>query len=163
MARPFRRPGHTGGPGWREPSLQKPVSLSVLTDTRVGTWWDLLVVRGIFAIVCVAAGYHFRPFGLSARVAALAGLAFSIAVFLFEIRLRRASLRRLIGAALGSILGILGAYLMNLVLEHTTIPEASRSFLGVAVLLVMAYVGLIVCANKGDMLNLQALGGLFGN
>ena len=27
----------------------------------------------------------------------------------------------------------------------------------------MAYVGLIVGANKGDMLNLQALGGLFGN
>jgi uncharacterized protein YacL len=90
-------------------------------------------------------------------------LAFSIAAVLFEIRLRRASLRRLIGAAVGSILGILGAYLMNLVLAHTSIPHESRSFLGVAVLLVMFYIGLIVGANKGDMLNLQALGGLFGS
>jgi uncharacterized protein YacL len=129
----------------------------------MGSWWDLLVVRVIFAVVCVAACYHFRPFGLSARVAALVGLAFSLAVFLFEVRLRRASLRRLIGAAVGSILGILGAYLMNLVLAETSIPEGSRSFLGVAALLVMAYIGLIVGANKGDMLNLQALGGLFGS
>jgi len=122
-----------------------------------------VLVRGIFAAVCVAACYHFRPFGLNARNAAIVGLAFSIAVILFEIRLRRASLRRLIGAAVGSILGIIGAYLITLVLAHTSIPEASRSFLGMAVLLVMAYIGLIVGANKGDMLNLQALGGLFGS
>jgi len=123
----------------------------------------MVLVRGIFAAVCVAACYHFRPFGLGATTAAIVGLTFSVAVILFEIRLRRASLRRLIGAAIGSILGILGAYLMNLVLAHTSIPEGSRSFLGVAVLLVMTYIGLIVGANKGDMLNLQALGGLFGS
>jgi len=123
----------------------------------------LLLVRAIFIGVSVAACYHFRPFGLNTLNAVIVGLALSIAVILFEIRLRRASLRRLIGAAVGSILGILGAYLMNLVLEHTSMPHESRSFLGVAVLLVMFYIGLIVGANKGDMLNLQALGGLFGN
>ncbi len=121
------------------------------------------MVRLIFAIACVAAGYHFHPFGLSNLVAAGVGLAFSISVFLFEIRIQRASLRRLIGAAIGSILGILGAYLMGLVLARTTIPEGSRSFLDVGLLLVMTYIGLVVGANKGDMLNLAALGGLFGS
>ena len=119
------------------------------------------MVRLIFAIACVAAGYHFHPFGLSNLVAAGVGLAFSISVFLFEVRLQRASMRRLIGAAVGSILGILGAYLMGLVLARTSIPEGSRSFLDVALLLVMTYIGLVVGANKGDMLNLAALGGLF--
>jgi uncharacterized protein YacL len=85
-----------------------------------------------------------------------------LAVILFEIRLRRASLKRLLGAATGSIMGIFGAYLMSLVLARTGMHEDSRDFLSVAILLVMAYVGLIVGANKGDMLNLQALGGLFG-
>jgi uncharacterized protein YacL len=121
------------------------------------------MVRLIFSIACVAAGYHFHPFGLSDLVAAAVGLAFSLSVFLFEIRLQRASLRRLIGAAIGSILGILGAYLMGLVLARTTIPVGSRSFLDVALLLVMTYIGLVVGANKGDMLNLSALGGLFGS
>jgi len=70
---------------------------------------------------------------------------------------------RLIGAAVGSILGILGAYLMGLILARTSIPEGSRSFLDVALLLVMTYIGLVIGASKGDMLNLQALGGLFGS
>ncbi len=163
MARPFTRPGRAGGSGRSGPASPKSVDLTSSADTRLGSWWDVVLVRGIFAAVCVAACYHFRPFGLNARNAAIVGLAFSIAVILFEIRLRRASLRRLIGAAVGSILGIIGAYLITLVLAHTSIPEASRSFLGMAVLLVMAYIGLIVGANKGDMLNLQALGGLFGS
>ncbi len=121
------------------------------------------MVRLIFAIACVAAGYHFHPFGLSNFVAAGVGLAFAVSVFLFEIRIQRASMRRLIGAAIGSILGILGAYLMGLVLARTTIPDGSRSFLDVGLLLVMTYIGLVVGANKGDMLNLAALGGLFGS
>ena len=121
------------------------------------------MVRLIFSVACVAAGYHFHPFGLSNYVAAGVGLAFAISVFLFEIRLQRASLRRLIGAAIGSILGILGSYLMGLVLARTSIPEGSRSFLDVGLLLVMTYIGLVIGANKGDMLNLAALGGLFGS
>ena len=132
-------------------------------QVRFGTFWDQFVVRVVFAGACVAAGYHFHPFGLSPLLAALMGLLFAVAVFLFEVRLQRASLRRLIGAAVGSILGILGAYLMGLVLQRTSIPEGSRSFLDVGLLLVMTYIGLVIGANKGDMLNLQALGGLFGS
>ena len=132
-------------------------------EVRLGTWWDQFTVRAIFASACVAAGYHFHPFDLSAPVAAIVGLLFALSVFLFEVRLQRASLRRLIGAAVGSILGIIGAYLMGLVLQRTSIPEGSRSFLDVGLLLVMTYIGLVVGANKGDMLNLQALGGLFGS
>ncbi|HEX2713164.1 MAG TPA: PIN domain-containing protein [Candidatus Acidoferrales bacterium] len=163
MARTLPRSDRAGEFGRSGASAQKLADVGSISETRVGSWWDILLIRVIFATVCVAACYHFRPFGLSAPTASIVGLAFSAAVILFEIRLRRASLRRLIGAAAGSILGILGAYLIDLVLGHTSIPEASRSFLGTAVLLVMAYIGLIVGANKGDMLNLQALGGLFGN
>ena len=119
---------------------------SALEGARFGTWWDRMVVRLVFSSACVAAGYHFHPFGLSPWVAALVGLSFSLAVFLFEMRLERASLRRLIGAAVGSILGILGAYLMGLVLARTSIPEGSRSFLDVGLLLVMTYIGLVIGA-----------------
>ena len=68
------------------------------------------------------------------------------------------SLKRLIGAACGSVLGIVGAFLMSLVLSKAT-PEP---FLQVCLLLLMTYIGLIVGAKKGDMLNLAALGGIFG-
>jgi uncharacterized protein YacL len=155
----------SGGTSPSAPSDIPPKTLSLTRsdDQRVGSVWDMLIIRLVFTVVCVAAGYHFRPFGLSERMAAAVGLIFAVAVILFEIRLRRASLRRLIGAATGSILGILGSYLTTLVLAHTSMPESTRSFVGLAVFLVMAYIGLIVGANKGDMLNLQALGGLFGS
>jgi len=142
---------------------RKQVHVDLLHEgEHFGTWWDRMVVRAVFTVACVAAGYHFHPFGLSPWVAAGVGFVFSISVFLFEMRLERASLRRLIGAAVGSILGILGSYLMGLVLGRTSIPEGSRSFLDVGLLLVMTYIGLVIGARKGDMLNLQALGGLFG-
>jgi uncharacterized protein YacL len=161
MNRTYTRPGPV------PPSASVPFSMRPATPAQnipdFGSWWDQLLVRVIFAVACVAAGYHFHPFGLTPYVDAAIGLVFAVSVFLFEIRLRRASLRRLIGAAIGSIMGILGAYLMGLVLAWTSIPDGSRSFLDVALLLVMTYIGLVLGANKGDMLNLQALGGLFGS
>jgi uncharacterized protein YacL len=165
MARPYPRVGQV--PEVPSPEVKSPKLTTAFNghrkEVRFGSWWDQFVVRAVFGTACVAAGYHFHPFGLSKPTAALVGLLFSVSVFLFEIRLQRASLRRLIGAAVGSILGIIGAYLMGLVISQTTVPEDSRSFLDIAVLLVMTYIGLVLGARKGDMLNLQALGGLFGN
>jgi len=132
-------------------------------SAQLGSFFDMLAVRGIFTVICVAAAFHFRPFDLTPGMATLAGFLFAFAVILFELRLRKASLRTLIGAATGSILGILGAYLTTLVLAHTSIPDSTRSFVSLGAYLVMAYTGLILGANKGDMLNLQAFGGLFGS
>jgi uncharacterized protein YacL len=152
-------------PGWTSAQKQKNHSSggSAPGDFQFGSWWDQFLLRAVFSSACVAAGYHFHPFGLTPLVAASAGLLFSLSIFVVETRLQRASLRRLIGAAVGSSLGILAAYLMGLVFAHTSIPEGSRSFLGVALLLVMTYIGLVIGANKGGMLNLQAFGGLFGS
>jgi len=71
------------------------------------------------------------------------------------------SLKRLIGAAFGSILGILGAYLISLVIGPA-LPKDTAPFAQVSILLWMAYCGLAVGAAKGDMLNLAAFGGVFG-
>ena len=79
------------------------------------------------------------------------------AIVLFEWKLRTVSLKRLIGAAIGSILGICGAYLFALVIRNSIPAGQTQSFLQILVMLLMAYVGLIVGANKGDLLNLAAL------
>src|SRR6202451_3072521 len=72
------------------------------------------------------------------------------------------SLNRRIGSAIGSVLGIIGAYLFALVIRNSVPSGHMQSFLQIMVMLVMAYVGLAVGANKGDLLNLAALGGVFG-
>lgn len=163
MAKASSAPGQIPGAPVRDTPPSKPVVISRSAHDSVGTFWDMLIMRFIFVVVCTGAGFHFRPFSLPPLHAAIAGFLFAVGVILFEVRLRKASLRRLIGAATGSILGILGAYLTSLIFMHTTMPEATRSFFSLSIFLVMAYIGLVLGANKGDMLNLQALGGLFGS
>ena len=122
---------------------------------------EMAVVRAIFIIVLVAASYHLRPFHLSGQVSALLGLCLAAFFVLFEVRLEKTSLRRLIGAAVGSILGILGAFMISHLLNLTSIEKPSASFFQVMLLLLMGYVGLVLGANKGDLLNLSAFGGVF--
>jgi uncharacterized protein YacL len=48
------------------------------------------------------------------------------------------------------------------VIKSALPPSHTHNFLELFVMLLMAYVGLIVGAGKGDLLNLAALGGIFG-
>ncbi len=159
MSRTHTRSGRASGDKQHDSSLGS----NPPTHIRLGSWWDQLLIRLVFSGACIAAGFHFHPFGLTPLAAGIAGLLFSLAVLIVETRLQGASLRRLIGAVMGLGLGVMGAYLVGLVFAHTSIPEDARSFLGVVLLLMLTYLGLVIGANKGDMLNLQALGGLFGS
>jgi uncharacterized protein YacL len=162
MARTSRLTGTNRPAEASDSAPSKPITLPRSSRGVGQGFWDLLAVRVIFIVVCSAAGFHFRPFSIHPVQGAVAGFTFAVAVVLFETRLRRTSLSRLIGAATGSILGILGAYLISLILTHTTMPESTRSFFSLAIFLLMTYVGLVLGASKGDMLNLQAFGGVFG-
>ncbi len=124
--------------------------------------FDLLLVRGIFIAVLAASAAFLQPFGLTPWQAAAGGAVLGACIILFEVRLEQVSLKRLIGAACGSILGILGAFLMSLILDKVAAQGAGSRFLHLFLLLLMTYIGLIVGAKKGELLNLSALGGIFG-
>ena len=123
---------------------------------------DLVVVRLLFIFVVSVTCYVIAPFGRSQAVDAGIGALVGAGIVLFEWKLRSVSLKRLIGAAIGSLLGIGGAYLFALVIRSSVPSGSTQSFLQILVMLLMAYVGLIVGASKGDLLNLAALGGIFG-
>jgi uncharacterized protein YacL len=124
---------------------------------------DFLIIRVIFILILGIAGYYLRPFDLIPPFAGAAGVVFGCAIVIFEMRIRQVSLKRLIGAAFGSVLGMFGAYLIALVLTQA-LPEhrSTVPFIEVLLLAFMTYVGLVVGAQKGEMLNLAAFGGLFG-
>jgi uncharacterized protein YacL len=123
---------------------------------------QLGLIRLLFVVVVAATCYVIGPFRLTQIQDAGVGAAVGLAIVLFEWQLRRVSLKQLIGAAIGSLLGICGAYLFSLVIRSSVPAGNTQSFLQILVMLLMAYVGLIVGANKGDLLNLAALGGVFG-
>ncbi len=118
-------------------------------------------MRLTFVSLAITAAYHLRPFHLPNMQAALFGGVLGLLGVLLEMRLRRASLKRLIGAVIGALTGILCAYLISLVLKGMPIEPRSEAFLEMISLLVMAYLGMIIGAKKGELLNLQA-SGLFG-
>jgi uncharacterized protein YacL len=124
---------------------------------------DLVLIRSIFVALLGTAAFFLRPFSLDGPAAATVGVICGLAVVLFELRVREASMKQLIGAAFGSVLGIFGAFLISLVLEQAA-PENTNTvpFIQVSVLAFMTYGGLVVGAAKGEMLNLAAFGGLFG-
>jgi uncharacterized protein YacL len=123
---------------------------------------DIVVVRLIFAITLTLVAVHSHPFGFQGIYAVLVGIASAVGIIFFEHRLKSATLKRLIGAAIGSIMGIIGASLISHMLTDTVFDTSSLSFIKLFVLFLMTYVGLVVGANKGDMLNLSAMGGIFG-
>src|ERR1043166_9171463 len=93
-------------------------------------------------------------------------LIIAIAIILFEIRIQQASLKTLIGAAVGSITGIVGGVLIGFLIsyqESSAVHGPVKTFLTLALAFIMAYVGLMVGAAKGDYLDLSALGGIFSD
>jgi len=124
---------------------------------------NVLIIRAIFVLILGSAAWYLQPLQLASPMAAGLGVAIGVCIVAFEVQVRKVTLKRLIGAAIGSLLGIIGAYVISLVLVHA-IPNGSStlSFIELTILLWMAYIGLLVGSSKGEMLNLGALGGLFG-
>ena len=145
--------GEPGSPG-------KTLDFDVQKETNYVL--DIILVRTIFAIVLTGAAFVIEPFGLGGPAAIGLGIGGSLGIIYFEHRLKSATLKRLIGGAIGSILGIIGAAIISHVLGTTQFDKSSLSFITVFILFLMTYVGLVVGANKGDFLNLSALGGVFG-
>jgi len=122
---------------------------------------DLVLVRLLFVALLAGVCYFLQPFGMTGWVSAGAGAAAACAVIVFELRVRALSLRRLIGAVAGSVLAIFGAALFCLVLRTAPLSSSTSATLQIFVLLLMTYVGLLVGASKGDLLNPSALGTVF--
>ncbi len=127
---------------------------------------DVVLIRLIFTAILVVAGYNLSPLKNRPATSAILGGLIALCIIVFELRIRRATLKTLIGAACGSILGIIGAYLIGNLISHqhaSALEEPVKTFLTLALTFFMAYVGLMVGAAKGDYLDLSALGGIFSD
>ena len=137
---------------------------------------DVLIIRIGFVVLLAAVGYLLNPLSQTTHIdatrptrqlfSAILGAAIALLIVFFELRARKANLRTLIGAAVGSILGIIGAYLIGMLIsgqDINTVPGEMKVFLIVALGFFMGYIGLMVGAAKGDYLDLTALGGIFSD
>ncbi len=123
---------------------------------------DLWIIRALLFTAIIVGGYFVQPFGSNVTLTLLFSAALGIVIILAEMRIRRLSLRTLLGAALGSILGIIGASLISMVIGRMSFSHPqTETFVQLVVLMLMTYMGLISGAQKGEYLDLKALGGIF--
>ena len=141
---------------------------------------DVLILRIAFVGMLILLGYLLNPFEKTQRFglgiigndmtrhwlsAGLGGVLGAL-VIIFEVRVRQASLKTLIGAAVGSILGIVGAFLIGVLIsiqKEAAVSAEMQTFLTISLMGFMGYIGLMVGAAKGDYLDLSALGGIFSD
>src|SRR5215470_8174868 len=110
---------------------------------------DLLVIRLGFVLLLALGGYELNPLArftlfqsyigadLDTKTLLSAGFGAIVAMMIiaFEVRAREASLKTLFGAACGSILGIIGAYLIGMLRSAQDINTVSgelKTFLTIA-------------------------------
>ena len=94
-----------------------PRLVYVLSHQWKQAFMDLILVRFLFVALLSGVCYFLHPFGVTGWAGAAGGALAAVAVIVFELRVRALSLRRLIGAVAGSVLGIFGAALFCLVLR----------------------------------------------
>ena len=121
--------------------------------------FDVTLIRIVFIAALVVAGFFLEPFSGRTVSAAVGGII-AVSIIFFETRIRKAPLRTLIGGAVGSILGIIGAALIAFILSKTAMSDGVKTFVTLTLTLFMGYVGLVVGAIKGDYIDLAALGGI---
>ncbi|MGB7202308.1 MAG: TRAM domain-containing protein [Pyrinomonadaceae bacterium] len=141
---------------------------------------DVLILRVAFVGLLILLGYLLNPFERTQRfglgnlgseesrrvLSALLGAIIAVLIIGFEMRVHRASLKTLIGAAFGSIMGIIGAFLIGVLIsiqKEAAVSAEMQTFLTISLAFFMGYVGLMVGAAKGDYLDLSVLGGLFSD
>ena len=162
----------------KRPGCVTSTAHSVLTFPQMKL--DVLIIRVAFVGMLILLGYLLNPFertqafglagvdGSTSRRILSGGLGGAIGLLIigFEMRVHRASLKTLIGAAVGSILGIVGAFLIGVLIsiqKEAAVSAEMQTFLTITLAFFMGYVGLMVGAAKGDYLDLSALGGIFSD
>lgn len=119
------------------------------------------LIRIGLSMILVLAAYYIHPLNLPWIFNVALGLVVAVSAIGLEARLKRSSLKSILGASLGAIAGIVGAFLISSVVARLEISPSVGNFVQLVVLLFMAYLGLVIGANKGEYIDLSALGGIF--
>jgi uncharacterized protein YacL len=125
---------------------------------------DFIIFRTLFILILGLTAGYFRPLDVPFWPAALVGAAGGILAIILERRIARISLQRLFGAVFGVIAGLLCAALVSLVIGQAEGSSSTNALhlVQIVCLLLFAYIGAVTGASKGELLNLSAMGGIFG-
>ena len=121
----------------------------------------VILVRTLFVLAVTYAAFLTRPFHTLLIVNLLAGAALGVIMLLIESRLRSAEVTDLLGALIGSAIGLGLAKTIGAALFWADTTDPRIMFLHSFILLVFPYIGLVMGARKGEWLQPARLAALF--
>jgi len=123
--------------------------------------WDAVLIRVFFVALSGALTAIFRPFGLSAPVAAACGICIGLGASLLEMRIRHAALQSIAGGALGMLVGgVLSLVIVGVLNEAGFKTGGTLQFFELFVPVLGAYLGLVVGIARSDLLDLGRFGSI---
>ena len=121
--------------------------------------WEALLIRVLFVALIGGLAAVTHPFRLSPPAAAASGILVAAIAFLVEMRLRRASLKALIGGSAGTLIGTGIGLLFSFVLNQAALLQGpTLQFLRLAIPLLGAYMGVLVGVAKAHLIPFDLLG-----
>jgi len=123
---------------------------------------NIWAIRAFLLVVVIVSVFSVSPFGEDNRIMALAlGAVFGILVILAEFRVNRLEVKSLLGAAIGVLIGTIGANMISLVVARISFDLRTAAIIHILILIAMIYLGLIGGIYGGSRIKWTASGGMF--
>ncbi len=119
------------------------------------------VIRVLFLVAVVATAAILAPFRGGVSVNAAFGFGLAALAVLLEVRVRDASVTRMLGGILGGAVGLLFAKGIDTALFWLPAGDPRVSFLQGFILLALSYLGVVIGARHGDWLEPARIVALF--
>jgi uncharacterized protein YacL len=108
----------------------------------------LILSRTVLVLVLAWAGWIHNPTPGHPVFGLLLGLTCALAFVFLEIRIRRVSAHSMVGALVGGVTGLVGAYLVWGVLAGLGLP--AEHFVHAAVITFLIYIGVVIGTRRGE-------------
>jgi uncharacterized protein YacL len=108
----------------------------------------LILSRTVLVLVLAWAGWIHNPTPGPRVVGLLLGLTCALAFVFLEIRIRRVSAHSMVGALVGGVTGLVGAYLVWGVMAGLGLP--GERFIHAAIITFLIYIGVVIGTRRGE-------------
>ncbi len=108
----------------------------------------LILSRTLLVLVLASAGWMYNPLPGQPLVGVVLGLACAVVFVLVEIRLRHVSAHSMVGALVGGVTGLTGAYLVWGVIAGLDLP--GEHFIHAVVITFLIYIGVVIGTRRGE-------------
>ena len=125
---------------------------------------NLWLLRTVLLVVVIVSAVFVRPFGEDNLIEALVfGVVFGGLVVLAEFRVGRLEAKSLLGAAIGALIGAIGANMISLVVARMNFASypAQANAIHIMILIALIYIGMICGIYGGDRIKWTPSAGIF--